>query len=72
MEGKGGHPRYGGGTRTVRLSPETVAALRGVESGRRGTADALRFLGAFMAFHLDLPTDVRRLVARALDHADVP
>ncbi len=56
--------RCGDGVRTVRLSPGTVAALRGVPG--RGDDDAVRFLGLFLAYHLDRPADVRRSLVALL------
>lgn len=53
----------GDGTRTVRLAPRTVAVLtRPDASGHlpETVEDAVRFLGVFLAYHLDTPTDVRR------------
>ena len=51
--------RCGEGVRTVRLTPATVAALRGIPGG--GSEDgAIRFLGLFLAYHLERPADIRR------------
>ena len=51
--------RCGEGVRTVRLTPATVAALHGVpHSG--GEDEAVRFLGLFLAYHLERPADIRR------------
>ena len=61
--------RCGSGTRTVRLSPRTVAALRRPDAATTkedALADAVRFLGVFLAFHLDTPPDVRRGLVRLL------
>ena len=48
----------GSGVRTVRLTPTVVAALRGVPGA--GEEEAVRFLGIFLAYHLERPIDVRR------------
>ena len=61
--------RAGAGARTVRLSPRTVAALQRPDAATTredALADAVRFLGVFLAFHLDTPPDVRRGVLRLL------
>ena len=61
--------RVGAGSRTVRLSPRTVAALQRPDAATTkedALADAVRFLGVFLAFHLDTPPDVRRGVLRLL------
>jgi DNA repair protein RecO len=55
------------GTRTVRLSPTTAAALSGPCSPSAtpsALADALRFLGLFLAYHLETPPDVRRAMLK--------
>ncbi len=55
--------RCGEGARTVRLSPRTVAALRrpdATATPAEARADAVRFLGVFLAYHLDPAPDVRR------------
>ena len=56
--------RCGEGERTVRLAPATVAALRGVSTGN--DTDAIRFLGMFLAYHLERPADVRRSLVSML------
>ena len=58
--------RYGEGNRTARLSRGAAAALRApfAENSRNFVLDALRFVGVFYAFHLDLPADVRRSVVQ--------
>ena len=58
--------RYGEGSRTVRLSRGAASALRApfAENSCDFVLDALRFLGVFYAFHLDLPADVRRSVVQ--------
>ena len=57
------HGRCGDGTRTVRLSPRTVAVLTRPDAPGHATEtveDAVRFLGVFLSYHLDTPPDVRR------------
>ena len=56
--------RCGEGERTVRLAPATVAALRGASTGN--DADAIRFLGLFLAYHLERPADIRRSLVSML------
>lgn len=58
------HGRCGEGVRTVRLSPATVAALRGAPGP--GEEDAVRFLGIFLAYHLERASDVRRSLVSLL------
>ena len=61
--------RAGAGARTVRLSPRTVAALRRPDAPTTkedALADAVRFLGVFLAFHLDTPPEIRRGLVRLL------
>ena len=60
------HGRYGEGNRIARLSRGAAAALRApmAESSSDFVLDALRFLGVFYAFHLDLPADVRRTLVQ--------
>ncbi len=48
----------GEGERTVRLTPAVVAALKGEMDGDH--AGAVRFLGMFLAYHLDRPAYIRR------------
>lgn len=53
----------GEGTRTVRLSPRTVAVLSRPDAhihAPETVEDAVRFLGVFLSYHLDTPPDVRR------------
>ena len=57
--------RCGEGVRTVRLTPSTVAVLRGAP-GAEGEDAAVRFLGIFMAYHLERPADVRRAVVSVI------
>ena len=55
--------RCGEGSRTVRLSPRTVAVLTRPDASGHAletVKDAVRFLGVFLAYHLDTPPDVRR------------
>lgn len=55
--------RCGDGTRTVRLSPRTVAVLSRPDARTHApetVEDATRFLGVFLSYHLDTPPDVRR------------
>lgn len=57
------HGRCGDGTRTVRLSPRTVAVLTRPDAPNYAyetVEDAVRFLGVFLSYHLDTPPDVRR------------
>ena len=62
------HGRCGEG-RTLRLSPRTVAALRRPDAAAtpaEALSDAVRFLGVFLAFHLEQPPDVRRALLAVL------
>ena len=55
--------RCGEGTRTVRLSPRTVAVLARPDASGHAletVKDAVRFLGVFLAFHIERPPDIRR------------
>lgn len=55
--------RVGTGLRTVRLAPRTVAALQRPDAAATpadALADAVRFLGVFLSFHLETPPEVRR------------
>ena len=61
--------RCGEGTRTVRLSPRTVALLSRPDAPgypAETTEDAVRFLGVFLSYHLDTPPDVRRSLVKLL------
>lgn len=61
--------RCGEGPHAVRLSPRTVAALRRPDAATTtedALADAIRFLGVFLSFHLETPPDVRRGLVRLL------
>ena len=55
--------RCGEGTRTVRLSPRTVAALARPDAPNHAletVKDAVRFLGVFLSYHIERPPDIRR------------
>ena len=55
--------RCGNGSRTVRLSPRTVAALRRPDAPDvrlEEQKDAVRFLGVFLPYHIERPPDIRR------------
>ena len=61
--------RCGEGARTLRLSPRTVAALHRPDAAAtpaEALADAARFRGVFLAFHLEEPPDVRRALLAVL------
>ena len=61
--------RCGEGARTVRLSPRTVAVLTRPDASGHAletVKDAVRFLGVFLAYHLDTPPDVRRSLVTLL------
>ena len=61
--------RCGDGTRTVRLSPRTVAVLSRPDApghAPEAVEDAVRFLGVFLSYHLDTPPDVRRSLVKML------
>jgi recombinational DNA repair protein (RecF pathway) len=63
------HGRCGSGARTVRVTPSAVAALASPSSyygDYESLADAVRFLGHFLAYHLDTPPDVRRSLVQAV------
>ena len=63
------HGRCGDGTRTVRLSPRTVAVLVRPDASSHAqetVEDAVRFLGVFLSYHLDAPPDVRRSLVTLL------
>ena len=63
--------RCGEGTRTVRLSPRTVAVLNRPDASGHAletVKDAVRFLGVFLSYHIERPPDIRRsLVALIAD-----
>ncbi|MGN0847188.1 MAG: DNA repair protein RecO [Kiritimatiellia bacterium] len=61
--------RCGEGARTLRLSPRTVAALRRPDAATTppdALSYAVRFLGVFLAFHLEQPPNVRRALVALL------
>ena len=61
--------RCGEGSRTVRLSPRTVAVLTRPDAPGHApetVEDAVRFLGVFLSYHLDTPPDVRRSLVALL------
>ena len=63
------HGRCGDGTRTVRLSPRTVAVLTRPDAPNHApeaVEDAVRFLGVFLSYHLDTQPDVRRSLVALL------
>ena len=59
--------RCGEGPRTTRLTPRTVAALRGAPNGDE--EGAVRFLGVFLAYHLERPAGIRRSLVSLLGGA---
>lgn len=66
--------RCGSGSRTVRLAPSTAAALSSPFSSSTThamLADAVRFLGLFLAYHLETPPDVRRALLRTISQSAV-
>jgi DNA repair protein RecO len=53
--------------RTLRLTPQTVEALKNPESASKtDIAAANRFLAVFMQYHIERPTDVRRSILQML------
>ena len=61
--------RCGEGARTVRLAPGTVRALMRPDARSHGletVEDAVRFLGVFLAYHIDTQPDVRRSLVTML------
>lgn len=61
--------RCGEGARTLRLSPRIVQAIQrpnAPTTKEDALADAIRFLGVFLAFHLETPPEVRRSVVHLL------
>ncbi len=61
--------RCGNGTRTVRITPKTVQALTrpdALTTPPAAVADAVRFLGLFLAFHLETAPEVRRALVQLL------
>lgn len=62
--------RCGNGTRTVRLTSQTVVALTRPDARTttdQAVYDAVRFLGVFLTFHLNTQPDIRRTLVRVLD-----
>lgn len=57
--------RCGEGERTVRLAPAVVAAMRGAIDGDYD--GAIRFLGFFLAYHLERSPDIRRSLVAMLN-----
>ena len=63
--------RIGEGGRTVRISPQTLRLLESAQRGRaicgdaESTQAALRVVGAFMGWHLDRPSEIRRSLLSA-------
>ena len=60
------HGHCGEGACTVRLTPSSVAALRGAPGANEDSA--VRFLGIFLSYHLERPMDVRRSLVSLLSH----
>ena len=61
--------RCGNGTRTVRITPRAVNALARPDAQSTTLdelQDGLRFLGAFLAFHLETPAEIRRSLLQGL------
>ena len=61
--------RCGNGTRTVRITPQTVIALTRPDARTtpdEAIADGLRFLSVFIAYHLDTFPEVRRTLVKLL------
>ena len=61
--------RCGEGARTVRLSPRTVAVLVRPDAPNQAlemVKDAVRFLGVFLAYHIERPPDIRRALVSLL------
>ena len=61
--------RCGEGSRTVRLSPRTVAVLARPDAPGyvlETVKDAVRFLGVFLSFHIERPPDIRRSLVTLL------
>ena len=57
------------GTRTVRLSPRTVAVLLRPDApgyALETVKDAVRFLGVFLSYHIERPPDIRRALVSLL------
>ncbi len=61
--------RCGEGARTVRLSPRTVGVLVRPDASSHAletVKDAVRFLGVFLAYHIERPPDIRRALVSLL------
>ncbi|MGN0852882.1 MAG: DNA repair protein RecO [Kiritimatiellia bacterium] len=61
--------RFGEGSRTIRLSRSTVAALQRPDAAALSLdakEDAARFLGIFLAYHFEAPPDIRRSLVHLL------
>ena len=61
--------RCGEGARTVRLSPRTAAVLVRPDAPNQAletVKDAVRFLGVFLAYHIERPPDIRRALVSLL------
>lgn len=61
--------RCGQGTRTVRIAPRTVAAIRRPDAPdvrQSEKEDAARFLGVFLSYHVERPPDIRRSLVHLL------
>jgi len=61
--------RCGEGSRTVRLAPGTVNALTRPDAASLApetVEDAVRFLGVFLSYHLDIQPDVRRSLVKLI------
>lgn len=61
--------RCGEGTRTVRLSPRTAHAIKAPDAADvalNEKEDAVRFLGVFLAYHIERPADIRRSLVHLL------
>ena len=66
--------RCGQGSRTVRLAPATATALSSPcapSTTPSALADAVRFLGLFLAYHLETPPDVRRALLKTISISTV-
>ncbi len=61
--------RCGNGTRTVRITPSTVIALTRPDAASipaEAFADAVRFLGLFLDYHIELTPEIRRALLHAM------
>lgn len=62
--------RCGNGTRTVRITPQTVIALTRPDARTTtddAICDAIRFLGVFLSFHLTAQPEIRRSLVKMLE-----